>query len=306
MIHTIDTHYLGYPEFAAVYALQSQGEWTIVDTNTRFAIPRVVDALKKLGASPTSVRYIVVTHVHLDHSGGTAELLGLCPNATVLAHPRALKHLTDPSKLVESAQRVYGADQFSQLYGQIVPIASHRIRTVEDEERVDFGSSRLRFLHTLGHAKHHVCCVWEETGEIFTGDAFGLRYPALSGGGDFVFASSSPVDFDGPAALAVADRIRKLVPRAVYPTHYGKISDAVAACRDLKISIQNSIEISQVAFAEGLRGPALVQRLSADLHAWMESELRDRGVKLTSEQWKLLGLDIDLNAQGLAFAVERR
>ena len=71
-----------------------------MDTGTRFSVPYLLEALKARGLSPEQVRYLLVTHIHLDHSGGAAELLKHCPNATVIAHPRASRHLADPSRLV--------------------------------------------------------------------------------------------------------------------------------------------------------------------------------------------------------------
>ena len=42
-----------------------------------------------------------------------------------------------------------------------------------------FGERRLRFLHTAGHANHHVCIHDSATNGVFTGDSFGIAYPRL-------------------------------------------------------------------------------------------------------------------------------
>src|SRR5690242_7173105 len=120
-IDTIDCHYV-MPNFAAAYLLADQGKAAFVDNNTTHSVPTLMNALKQRGLEPKDVQFIMVTHVHLDHAGGTSALATLCPNAVVLAHPRAAPHLIDPRKLVSSARAVYGDAIFDQLYGKIDPI----------------------------------------------------------------------------------------------------------------------------------------------------------------------------------------
>ncbi|MBY0370332.1 MBL fold metallo-hydrolase, partial [bacterium] len=115
-LDTIDCGYC-FDDFAASFLLVEGNRAAFVETNTAHAVPRFLEALRKRGLGPEAVDYIVVTHVHLDHAGGTAALAAACPQARVLAHPRAARHLKDPSKLVASAKAVYGEERFSELYG---------------------------------------------------------------------------------------------------------------------------------------------------------------------------------------------
>ena len=176
-ITTIDCHYLDRPEFAAAYLVADGDEAAFIDNNTNHALPRLLAALADTGLAPEQVRYLIITHVHLDHAGGTSALAGACPNATVLAHPRAFRHVTEPKKLVDSAKSVYGDDEFRRLYGEIQALPAERVRVMEDGERVSLGQRKLEFLHTRGHANHHFCIADSGSGSVFTGDAFGLIYP---------------------------------------------------------------------------------------------------------------------------------
>ena len=178
-IVTIDTHYLGRSEFAAAYLIVDGDRAAFIDNNTNAAVPRLLAALDDHGLTPAQVAYIIITHVHLDHAGGTSALAAACPDATVIAHPRAAPHVIAPERLVESASAVYGATEFKRLYGTIEPVPADRVRSMEDEEVLAFGARELTFLHTRGHANHHFCVADSATGVIFTGDAFGLAYPAL-------------------------------------------------------------------------------------------------------------------------------
>src|SRR5262249_54286000 len=149
------------------------------------------------GLGPEAVDYLIVTHVHLDHAGGSSLLMRECPNARLLAHPRAIPHLVDPSKLVASARQGYGDAEFEKLYGRIDPIEAGRVRAMDDGSRLGWAGAELEFLHTRGHANHHFCILLSESGKprsIFTGDSFGLAYPELQQSGLFIFPSTSPTD----------------------------------------------------------------------------------------------------------------
>jgi glyoxylase-like metal-dependent hydrolase (beta-lactamase superfamily II) len=306
-IHTIDTHYLGRAEFAAAYLIVEQGRAAFIDNNTNAAVPTLLAALDQAGLSPDDVEYLILTHVHLDHAGGTSKLARRCPNATVVAHPRAAPHVIDPSKLVASASAVYGADEFERLYGRIEPVEASRVRTMDDEETLRFGARELRFLHTRGHANHHFCIADSASESIFTGDAFGLIYPALQREGTFAFPSTSPTDFEPELAR---DAVRRLVderPRCVYPTHFGAVTDLETAAGQL---------IRHLDFAERLRDDAEAGDLPDEaLEAWCKARINDyfaglfdgRGTLGSDpEIAALIGLDIDLNAQGIAFAANKR
>ncbi|NJK88090.1 MAG: MBL fold metallo-hydrolase [Myxococcales bacterium] len=199
MIVTIDCDYT-MPRYAAAYLLVHEGRAAFVDNNTALAVPLLLKALADRGLSPEQVELCIITHVHLDHAGGSSALMKACSNATLVAHPRAARHVIDPSKLIASAQQVYGEARFRELYGEIEPIAEERVQSVEDGSSVDFAGRKLLFLHTRGHANHHFVVVDEASSAIFTGDAFGLCYPDISERGLFAFPSTSPTDFDAPLA----------------------------------------------------------------------------------------------------------
>ena len=116
---TIDCDYV-LPQVACAYLRIQGDEAAFIETNTTHAVPKLLSTLAAEGMKPEQVRYVIITHVHLDHAGGTSALLAACPNATVLAHPRAARHLVDPEKLVASARAVYGEAKFDALYGKIV------------------------------------------------------------------------------------------------------------------------------------------------------------------------------------------
>ena len=306
-IHTIDTGYLGRTEFAAAYLIVDGDRVAFIDNNTNAAVPKLLQALDGHGLDPQQVQYIIITHVHLDHAGGTSSLARACPEATVLAHPRAAPHVIDPTKLVASASAVYGEDEFKRLYGTIEPVPAERVCMLEDEQTLTFGRRELRFLHTRGHANHHFCIADSGSGTIFTGDAFGLIYPALQGEGTFAFPSTSPTDFEPELARAAVRRLIDEQPSGLYPTHFGKVTDIKTAAGQLERHLD---------FAETLRDAAETSDYPDDaLEGYCHARIVDYFTGLLDglgslgrdpAVWDLLKLDIDLNAQGIAFAANKR
>jgi len=306
-IITIDCHYLDQPEFAAAYLIVEGDEAAFIDNNTNHALPRLLGALEDAGLEPGQVRHLIVTHVHLDHAGATSALAQACPAATVLAHPRAAQHIVDPGKLVASASAVYGEAEFARLYGKIEPVPAARVREMADGETLAFGSRELTFLHTRGHANHHFCVADSATNSIFTGDAFGLHYPALQSDGPFAIPSTSPTDFDGPLAREAVQRIVDLQPATVYPTHFGAVTAIGETAGQLDRHLHFAEQAMLDAEASDLPDDALYDSILPRLRDYFAGLLDGRGaLGNRAETWQLLEMDLDLNAQGLAFAAARR
>jgi glyoxylase-like metal-dependent hydrolase (beta-lactamase superfamily II) len=297
---TIDCDYL-YPRFAAAYLRVAGDEAAFVETNTAHAAPKMLAALADRGMRPEQVRWVIVTHVHLDHAGGAGAIMRACPNATLLAHPRAVRHLTDPSKLVASATKVYGEDRFRALYGTIEPVPAERVRALDDGAEVEIDGQTLRFLHTRGHANHHFVVHDTALDAVFTGDAFGLYYPALQRPGPFAFPSTSPTDFDAAEARKAIDRIAALGVKAALLTHYGEVRQIEIVAAQLKDWIDLSEAALVEAAASDLAGEAMEKSIAAKLWAAFEQRLA-----LTAEDREMLRLDVELNAQGLAWAATKR
>ena len=307
---TVDCDYV-MPGLACAY-LRVQGgaggradgrEAAFIETNTAHAVPKLMEALAREGLEPAQVKWIVVTHVHLDHAGGASALAKLCPNATVLAHPRAVRHLVDPTKLVASATQVYGAEAFEKLYGTIEPIDAARVRALEDGETVALGDAELRFLHTRGHANHHFVVHDPAHDTVYTGDAFGIIYPHLQAAGRFAFATTSPTDFDAAAARESIDRIVALGTRTVCPTHFGEVDRVQEIAEQLRAWIDVS-EQAMHAVAT-LPDAELEPAIRARLDEAMDRAMAQRGLEPDETARQLLQFDLALNAQGLAHAVRR-
>jgi len=289
------------PTFAASYLLREGDEAAFIEANAAPALPRLLGALEQAGLDRRQVRWLFVTHAHLDHAGGAWALLEACPEATLLAHPRAAGHLVDPSRLTAGARKVYGDADFVRLYGDLRPIDPARVRSVEDGGTLCWGGRTWTFLHTRGHANHHACLHDDRDG-TFTGDTFGLCYPALQGRGTFVLPSTSPTDFDPEAALASVARIEALGGPA-WPTHFGRLDDVPEAAAQLRTHLAFSARLLEEATTveESQRTAFCDDRLRRHVDA----ALRAQGLPIEAARAHL-DLDLRLNAQGIAHAAGRR
>ena len=306
---TIDCNYL-YTQFAAAYLMIENGRALFIENNTARAVDILLKALADAGMSPAQVDYLIITHVHLDHAGGTSALLKQCPNAKVLAHPKAAKRIIDPSRLIESAKKVYGEAQFTSLYGNITPVDPARVRAMEDGESLAFGSRSLSFFYTKGHATHHFCVHDTGTNGVFTGDSFGLRYPALQKHGLFIFPSTSPIDFDPVEARVSIQKIVDTGADRAFLTHFGELGDIENARDQLLAHLDAHERLLDEATDIGLGGKDLTSFCEMKLKEYFADFFERRNWPLSPEaspeSWKLLNLDLELNAAGIAYVAQKR
>ena len=302
--HLIDTGLNG-PEHGACYLLEDDGELAIVDTGTKHSLPQILQTIAALGATPEQVRYVMPTHVHLDHAGGSGQLIQTCPNATLIVHPKGLPHMLDPSKLQAGAIGVYGEAAFRRDFGDLVAVPEERTVVASDMQTFDLGGRRLQFLYTPGHANHHGCIFDHLSGNLFTGDTFGLGYrPFRDGGSALIVATTTPVAFDPDAWFDSLDRMMALDPQACCLTHFGRIDRPTDRVDMLRESIRAHVDI---ALAEEDREPegretrlkAAVDRLLVDAGC-AHSDLPPEKVR------QIFASDIELNAQGLNIWLIRR
>lgn len=303
---TIDCHYL-FPRFAASYLRVEKGRAIFIENNTNLAIPHLLKALENSGISPEGVDYLLVTHAHLDHAGATGQLVKLFPRATVLAHPKAVRVLSDPSRLIKGAKQVYGEEKYQALYGEILPVPSSRIQSLADGEVIEWQGEKIESFYTLGHASHHLCFFDMSSRSIFSGDAFGVSYPDLQGKNFFHLPSTSPVDFDAEQAIKAIEAIEQRKPERVYLTHFGEVCQVADRARKLKSLIQLHEDILFDEELTGIQDEETLQKIIlVKLKKLYQIEWEKCGMESNIKTQDLIQLDLELNAAGLAVAFLRK
>lgn len=303
-IKVIDGHY--YKDgLACSYLMLENGKGAIIETNTNFSVPYILKEIEKSNLTPEDIEYIIITHVHLDHAGGAGKLMEICKNATLLAHPKAGRHIIDPSRLVQSSIQVYGEENFRKLYGDIIPVPEHRVRILEDGEEIQFGSRTLKFIHTRGHANHHFVIYDSKSNGVFTGDSFGLAYPILQNNGLIIYPTTSPTDFDPVEAKISIDKILNTNCDKVFLTHYGMITDLENAKNQLLDGINFSEDLMQWCIQSSLSEEEKSNYVKEQLTQYYREKLKKHKLEDTKERWDMLNLDIELNTMGIVYSSKR-
>ena len=296
-IYAFDAGYVR-PLLAAIHLIVENGRAAIVDTGNNESLGAVERALAALDLAPECVDYVILTHIHLDHAGGAGAMMRAFPNARLVVHPRGARHMADPAKLVAGATAVYGAAEVRRLYGEVLPIDAARIVEATHELRVDLAGRELLCLDTPGHARHHICIVDRKSGGIFTGDTFGLSYRELdTDGRQFIFPTTTPVQFDPQAMHASLDLLMSYRPTAMYLTHYSQVVDVAAKAAELHRLIDAHLDIAR---REKDSGPDRHSRMRAMLAHLLVDEAKVFGCQLPpAEILEIFATDLELNAQGL-------
>lgn len=286
------------PKRAAIHLIIENGKAALIDTGTQFSIPGVMAVLQQKQLTVEDIDYVILTHIHLDHAGGASECMRQFPNARLVVHPRGARHMANPVRLIAGATAVYGEIEFKRVYGEILPIDENRIIEAQDESSIDLNGRKLHFLDTPGHAKHHNCIYDERSQSFFTGDTFGVSYRELDVNDiEFVFPTTTPVQFDPKAAHTSIDRIMQFNPRYAYLTHYSQIKHLAHHARNMHRLIDAHVEIANKI---SQKNGEMQKSISEALQSLFLEELNKHGCKLPQEAvCSLLSSDIKLNSQGL-------
>lgn len=216
-IHVLDTHQLGHRGIIAATALETNDGVALFDTGPESTFDNVVVDLAHVDLTPNDIRHVFVSHIHFDHAGAAWRFAEL--GATVYVHERGAPHLIDPTKLVQSATRIFG-DEMKKLWGHIAPVPNERVRVLADGEVVRLAPFEIRAIATPGHANHHHVYHWDDC--VFGGDVAGVR-----------IGNGPPIPPFVPPELNVEQwresiaKIRSLGARELYLPHFGKIDNRI-------------------------------------------------------------------------------
>jgi glyoxylase-like metal-dependent hydrolase (beta-lactamase superfamily II) len=298
-IYLIDGLDLGTEERTGAYVLKER-DITLIETSASPSIPYILEGLRDLSIAPEEIKYIIVTHIHLDHSGGAGLLLKHCPNAHVVVHPKGARHLVNPSKLIASAKAVYG-EKFNSLFDPILPIAEDRIMIKGDQETLEIGENcLLTFYDSPGHANHHFSIYHPGVAGIFSGDTAGIYYPQLKRKGiEFYIPSTSPNQFDPDKMLQSLNLFKELKAERLFFGHYGMSNNPAETFKQVKDWLPVFIAEAQSAYDEADDFESRIKLSSKRLFQKLKENLLKRGLQEDDPILEILALDVEVSSMGL-------
>jgi glyoxylase-like metal-dependent hydrolase (beta-lactamase superfamily II) len=198
---------------------------------------------------------VLLTHIHLDHAAATGAMVARWPDLPVYVHERGAPHIIDPSRLLASAERLYG-DKLEYLWGKIQPVPEANVTVLSGGETV----RGMRVAYTPGHASHHVCYLHEATGTAFVGDVAACRLP----GTNLVIPPTPPPDIDvelweDSIALVEGWGAEKLAL-----THFGPVDDPAAHLAEARRRLREEAELAR-RMDEATYEADLQRRIAAQL-----------------------------------------
>jgi hydroxyacylglutathione hydrolase len=232
-----------------VYLIESEGHAALLDAGIGMDVEQILSAISAIGISPKQVERIFVTHCHVDHSGGLAELKRITGAQAVSSAPcaRAIEQRAQ-DVLLESVMR----EQYSGLRGwafEPTPIDL----VIEDGADVRIGAGTVTAIAAPGHSEGHVVYLWNPAAgapALFSGDCVFF-------GGTILLQSVPGCDIEAYAQtlrrLALRTEIELLLPgHMLFALRHGASHIRIAADAFADYRVPPNVDIPHAAL--GLSG----------------------------------------------------
>ena len=253
----IDLLFRGQERLIVGWVMPTSDGLVLAECGPTSTLPNLLAGIEALGLRPDDLRHILLTHIHLDHAGAAGTLLERFPEATLYVHEIGAPHMIDPSRLLQSAARVYGG-RMDALWGDFLPCPAERVVVLHDGDRLELGDLTLDVLYTPGHASHHVAFYRPSDGALIAGDVAGVRVPPSR----LVWPPTPPPDVDAELWHASLDRLRAVNPSRLLVTHAGAFDDVNEHLAALDERIDDFVRLVAQWQAEGLERDAIAARLA--------------------------------------------
>jgi len=242
-----------FKDFISSYVIKSE-KTAIIESGPTCSVEKLFLGLEEIGVAPQEVDYLLVSHIHLDHGGGSGELLQLLPKARLVVHPRGARHIANPEKLWFGAKKVLG--EIADIYGEPKPVPEERIIKAHDGMILELGETRILVLETLGHASHHLSFYEPPSKRVFSGDAAGVYIPSLDA---VVPTTPKPLHLD--LALKAIHKMVKLNPETICYTHFGCADNAVEKLKSYAAQLKLWEGIVRESMARGEKPEDIAEKI---------------------------------------------
>jgi glyoxylase-like metal-dependent hydrolase (beta-lactamase superfamily II) len=237
-------------------------EVALIEAGTSISAPYLLEAVRGLGIDLERVATLVPTHVHLDHAGGAGWLVEKLPHLKVRVHHRGLRHLADPSRLIQSAKVLYGTlENITRLHGEILPIPKDNLVGIEDGFMPLAGGPDLRILESPGHAPHHLSIFDPVSKSLFSGESLGHYLPEYR----LLYPAVAPPSFDLEASRATIEKSRAIEPARICFSQFGWREDPEWVFSEISRQLGHYASLVKTGLDRGLDVDRILDRLKASL-----------------------------------------
>jgi len=209
----LDLLHLGRERVIGAYLLDTPDGPALFDCGPTTCVPALKAGLQGRGLELQDVPHLLLSHIHLDHAGAAGVIVREHPKLQVHVSPIGAPHLVDPSRLEQSARRLYG-NEFDTLWGELASVPKENVRDTGDRVL------GLDCFASPGHASHHVCYL-DSDGTLYAGDAAGVRSQPSA----FVLPPTPPPEFDLAVWKSTLDELERRAPERLALIHFGVADD---------------------------------------------------------------------------------
>jgi len=290
-VYYLDSRKVGSHGVSGVYLLVADGV-TLIETGTTLTAPAIFEAVQEIGIPKNDIKRAIVTHIHLDHSGGTGWLVKRLPHLKVYVHERGARHLQDPARLIESAAMVHGGTKrILAMHGDILPVPAENLVPITDTE-IDIGDNvRLKTFDAPGHAPHHLGIYDPGTGCLFAGEVLGHYQPEK----DETTPAVAPPGFSYEDSLASMEKIKDLDPRTICFSQFGFSREPKPVIQTAGDQLRRYYDLTRKMFKDGLSAKEVIREIASNYLSFGPDQEISPGSMLQSI---VLGYQIYFQRQG--------
>jgi len=136
----------------SIYLLDLE-ELVLIDTGAGSSVDRIIQNIHELGLDPNNLSTVILTHCHIDHTGGAGEFRRRYG-------ARIIIHSLDAGAVETGDKTLTGAS----WYGiNLVPLPVDA-KLKKDEEVLRFGTQQVVCLHTPGHTPGSIALYLDKEG----------------------------------------------------------------------------------------------------------------------------------------------
>lgn len=270
-IELIDLHFQHLAHAIGAYLLPTSEGPILIETGPYSTFQQLKNGIESHGYKIEEIKHVFLTHIHLDHAGAAWAFAEA--GANIYVHPFGAKNMEDPSRLMESAKRIY-KEKMDELWGEMNAIPANQLIEVADQQTYNIGELTIKSLHTPGHAKHHIA--WQVGEVIFTGDVAGVRIDQGP-----VVPPCPPPDINLEDWKNSIQILKNANPSTLYLTHYSSVENIDEHLNALLAVLDSWANWIKIKMDEGLTNEEMVplfMEFTAD--GLREAGLDEKGIQL--------------------------